>query len=205
MNGKVIAVVGAGGKTTLIRRLAQKYRTEGRRVFVTTTTHMMAERGTLLDPAADEVAGELEREGYCMAGSSVPGTEKIGPLSEAAYRAGCEAADLILVEADGSAHHLLKYPADYEPVIPENTEEIIVVMGADAAGMKVRDAVHRYELACEYLGLSPDDAVTDDMILRLAGEGYSKPLHQRYPSMRIITVLSRRGEQKREYEIYEEH
>lgn len=37
------AVVGSGGKTTLIHRLAEEYRAQGKKVFVTTTTHMRAE------------------------------------------------------------------------------------------------------------------------------------------------------------------
>ena len=37
---EVVAVVGAGGKTTLVYRLAAEARALGRRVLVTTTTHM---------------------------------------------------------------------------------------------------------------------------------------------------------------------
>ena len=36
----IIAVVGSGGKTTLIKQLASRYRREGKTVLVTTTTHM---------------------------------------------------------------------------------------------------------------------------------------------------------------------
>ena len=36
----IIAVVGSGGKTTLIKKLAEQYRAQGKKVFVTTTTHM---------------------------------------------------------------------------------------------------------------------------------------------------------------------
>ena len=42
------AVVGSGGKTTLIHRLAEEYRAQGKKVFVTTTTHMRIEADTLL-------------------------------------------------------------------------------------------------------------------------------------------------------------
>ena len=41
------AVVGSGGKTTLIHRLARIPR-QGKKVFVTTTTHMRIEADTLL-------------------------------------------------------------------------------------------------------------------------------------------------------------
>ena len=43
---KIISVIGAGGKTTLIHRLAEEYQRKGNAVLVTTTTHMFAEPGT---------------------------------------------------------------------------------------------------------------------------------------------------------------
>ena len=36
----IIAVAGSGGKTTRVHKLAQYYRSLGKKVFVTTTTHM---------------------------------------------------------------------------------------------------------------------------------------------------------------------
>ena len=48
----VTAVVGAGGKTTLIRELSARYRAQGKRVLVTTSTHMFRERHTLVDAEA---------------------------------------------------------------------------------------------------------------------------------------------------------
>ena len=48
------AFVGAGGKTSLIRKLARKYRAEGKKVFVTTTTHMFIEEDTILSDDADD-------------------------------------------------------------------------------------------------------------------------------------------------------
>ena len=39
MKNKIIAVIGAGGKTTLIHRLAEEYRRKGASVLVSTTTH----------------------------------------------------------------------------------------------------------------------------------------------------------------------
>ena len=44
----IIAVVGSGGKTTLLKKLAEQYRSQVKTVFVTTTTHMLIEEDTLL-------------------------------------------------------------------------------------------------------------------------------------------------------------
>ena len=43
----IISVVGSGGKTTLIKKLAKQYREEGKTVLVTTSTHMFIEEQTL--------------------------------------------------------------------------------------------------------------------------------------------------------------
>lgn len=37
---RVIAFVGAGGKTTLIQKMARELQENGKKVIVTTTTHM---------------------------------------------------------------------------------------------------------------------------------------------------------------------
>ena len=54
----VKAFVGSGGKTTLIKRQARQYRAEGKRVFVTTSTHMFIEERKR--PRVD--AGPIQRE-----------------------------------------------------------------------------------------------------------------------------------------------
>ena len=49
----IYAIVGAGGKTGLLKEMAARFREEGKSVFVTTTTHMFIEGDTMLtdDPA----------------------------------------------------------------------------------------------------------------------------------------------------------
>ena len=60
----IIAVVGSGGKTTLIKKLAARYRSEGKTVLVTTTTHMFIEEETLLTDDAGTSIEALQEKGY---------------------------------------------------------------------------------------------------------------------------------------------
>ena len=53
MSKKIIAVVGAGGKTTYIKNKAKEFLAQGKKVFVTTTTHMMKETDTCVSDDAD--------------------------------------------------------------------------------------------------------------------------------------------------------
>ena len=100
------AIVGAGGKTTLMHRLARQYREQGLKVLLTTTTHMFIESDTLCTGSAEEIRRALETGGYAMAG--VADGEKIGPLPEAVYLEVCQYADMVLVEADGSRQLAVK-------------------------------------------------------------------------------------------------
>ena len=179
----IIAVVGSGGKTTLIKKLAEQYRAEGKSVLVTTTTHMFIEADTLLTDDADTILRALEESGYAMAG--LPAGEKIKALSPETFRTVCTHADVVLVEADGSKHKPLKFPNATEPVIPEHADEIIVVWGPQGLGKPAREVCHRLELVMDCLGIDGDTLITREHVSQLLEEGYLKPLGQRYPDAKI--------------------
>ena len=179
----IIAVVGSGGKTTLIKKLAARYRSEGKAALVTTTTHMFIEEDTLLTDDADTIIGVLRETGYVMAGIS--DGEKIKPLSKETFDAVCACADVVLVEADGSRRLPLKYPHATEPVVPEGTDEIIIVCGLNAIGQKAKDVCHRLEQVEECLGIDDNTVITPTHIQKLVTEGYLKPLRAAYPKVKI--------------------
>ena len=184
----MIAVVGSGGKTTLLKKLAAQYRADGKTVFVTTTTHMFIEEDTLLTDDADTIIHRLKEKGYVMAG--IPEGEKIKALSRQTYEAVCSFADVVLVEADGSKRLPLKYPNASEPVVPENADEIIVVCGLNAIGQQAKNVCHRLELVKACLGIEDETIITAEHVQKLTTEGYLKPLRAAYPNAKI-TLLPR--------------
>ncbi len=177
------AIVGSGGKTTLLKKMADQYRRQGKTVFVTTTTHMFIEEDTLLTNDADTILQALKEKGYAMAG--IRDGIKFKALSEETYAAVCAHADVVLVEADGSKHMPLKYPNSTEPVIPDNADEIIVVCGLNAIGQKARDVCHRPELVKACLGIEDETVMTAVHVQKLVTEGYLKPLREKYPDKKI--------------------
>ena len=184
----VKTIVGSGGKTTLIRQLAQHSRAQGLRVFVTTTTHMFIEDDTLLTDNPQTIIDRLVETGYAMAG--IPIGNKIGPLSPETYNAVCQHADVILVEGDGSKHKPIKFPAEHEPVIPDNTDEIIVVCGIHALGKPVSEVSHRPELVTKTLNISGETPVCAEHILSLVLEGYVLPLREKFPDKGVSVYAS---------------
>ena len=183
----VTAVAGAGGKTTLIHALAARHRAAGRRVLVTTTTHMRREPGMLLNPTPEQLTAALETAGYAAAG--VPAAEgKIGPLTREVYLAGCAAADEVLVEADGARGRFVKLPAPHEPVIPENTGEILLVCNLKAAGLPLETAAHRPALVGQALQKGPQERLTADDVEALARR-YLARLRQAWPGRPVRLVV----------------
>jgi xanthine dehydrogenase accessory factor len=189
----IIAVVGSGGKTTLVKDLARRYRAEGKLVLVTTTTHMFIEADTLLTDDPGVIIDQLRENGYAMAG--IPIGEKIRALSQPTYEEVCNFADVVLVEADGSKHMPLKFPNATEPVIPANADEIIVVCGLNAVGQKAKDVCHRLELVKNCLGIGDDTVITPAHVQKLVTEGYLRPLAEKYPHAKITFMPRHNGSQ----------
>ena len=182
----IYAIVGAGGKTGLLKEMAARFRLEGKSVFVTTTTRMFIEEDTLLTDDAAIIIDALHKNGYAFAG--VPEGPKIKALPDAVYTAVCKEADVVLVEADGSKHMPLKFPNETEPVIPDNADEIIVVCGLHGLGKKLKDACHRPELVKRHLDIGDDTIITPTHAYRLVMDGYAKPLREKYPRKKITIV-----------------
>ena len=182
----ILAFVGSGGKTTLIKQMAEQFRRQGKSVLVTTTTHMYIEADTLLTDDATVIIEALQKNSFAMAG--IPEGEKITALSRQTYDTVCAHADVVLVEADGSKKLPLKYPSAMEPVIPENTDEIIVVCGLNAIGQKAKDVCHRLELVKECLAIEDETIITASHVQKLMTGGYLKQLRATYPQMKITLM-----------------
>ena len=179
----IICVVGSGGKTTLVKNLARQYRAEGKTVFVTTSTHMRIEADTLLTDDPEVILRALREEGYAMAG--LPDGDKFKALSPGTFRAVCACADVVLVEADGSKGLPLKYPNATEPVIPENTDEILVVCGLNAVGRKAKEVCHRLELVKDCLGIGDDTVIEAAHVQKLVTKAYLEPLSAAFPGAKV--------------------
>lgn len=138
----VTAIIGSGGKTTLLYRLARELMHSGS-VIVTTTTHIWQPEDF---PFALRAAGQ----GFVCVGTPLPGGKLGAP--EQTMQELAALADYVLVEADGSAGRPLKAHASHEPVIPENARDVICVVGASGLNRPVQEVVHRPELFLQRTG-----------------------------------------------------
>lgn len=156
----ITAVIGSGGKTTLITKLAAELKKKGT-VIATTTTHIYPFEGMpLVTGSLDDIREELKRSGIVCACSFAADAPKKYSAPECGIAALAGVADYVLVEADGSRMLPIKAHNDHEPVIPENTDQLIIVAGMNGIGRPISETVHRPELFCERANALPTMAVT---------------------------------------------
>ena len=192
---KVISIVGAGGKTTLVHKLAREYHRSGKGVLVTTTTHMYVEADTDLSCDFFSLRDKIIKDGYCMAGQKI--SEQSKPkmcglpydLLDKLIKDMPQALDYVIIEADGAKHQSLKYPASDEPVIYPGTTDVIIVLGTWEKGRSCKDVVFRYELMQEELGTAAD-AVVDDSIIDTLRQVYVRKLRDSGFEGRVSCVFA---------------
>ncbi len=140
----VTAVIGGGGKTTLLRTLGEELAAGGKQVLLCTTTRILPFPGLPCARTGAELEALRREHRLLCAGTPVPGTEKLTapetPMAELAAQ-----FDFVLVEADGAARRPLKAHAPHEPVIPAEANQTICVVGASGFGQSIADAAHRPE------------------------------------------------------------
>lgn len=155
----VTALIGSGGKTTAMYRLAAELAEVGTVLCCTTTRILSPDHmPVLLSPSVNAVRAALEACSCLCVGELVSeGKLGPGPLPVAALAA---LADYVLVEADGSRGLPGKAHLPHEPVVPAEANQTVCLVGAAAFGRPVREAVHRWERFCALTGLAPGAPVT---------------------------------------------
>jgi probable selenium-dependent hydroxylase accessory protein YqeC len=162
----VISLVGAGGKTTLMFKLAHELALAGEPVLTTTTTK-------IYEPLPDQsnrliISGSVSRmleqaqaalkthRHVTAALEKLADQKKLGGFTPEFVQAiwNSQVFRWIIVEADGAAGRPLKAPADHEPVIPACTTQLVGIVGLSGAGQPLNDQwVFRHERFMQISGL----------------------------------------------------
>jgi len=134
----VTSVIGSGGKTTLLRLLAEGLPGT---VLLCTSTHIypFPDLPLMESPSRRELKAAFRKQRVICAG--VPEGEKL--ISLPYPLTGI--ADYVLVEADGAAGMPIKGHLRGEPPIPFETQRVIQVVGATGIGRRIGDVVHHPE------------------------------------------------------------
>jgi len=177
--GEMLSLIGAGGKTTTLYRLARELWEAGDKILVTTTTKMFKPAKPhvhclFLVQDQDALVRELSKIAEPLivaAGSELEESEKLTGLGPDWLDSlkGTAAVDWILIEADGASMKPFKVPADYEPLVPSKSDLTVWVVGMKVLGQPLTPQwVHRADRASSLLGVELGTPLTEDLILRLA-------------------------------------
>lgn len=209
-NTRVLSLVGAGGKTSLLYYLANSEGSKGLNVVALTSTQMYKpdecfapEDGFYGDERVEVDPMELENFvnmtqmlktaagwNYYITGKVNNDTGKLHSPSQELYNILLTHNDLLIIEADGSKRKPLKTPRDNEPVIYDETDTILVIMGLSGLGLSIKDSCARADLVCEMLHKSMDDIITEKDIANIIHNGYLIPLRNKYPNVKILTIIN---------------
>ena len=178
-----VAIVGGGGKTTVMHLLGRQL--GGTRVLTCTTKMGHDQTGglpTLLAPGDEELTSAAA-DGPVVAWRAIDGQKAIGVDPETCD-GWFDLVDHVIIEADGSRRRPFKAPAEYEPVVPMTTTLMVSVIGADALGRVIADQCHRPMRVAAladctpYERLSPEAAAT--VILHERGARKELPAGARF-------------------------
>lgn len=173
--GDVVALVGAGGKTSAMFRLGEELAAQGWRAVSTTSTRLGADQVALVPHAV--VLAAQEASSFTRQLVTCPNTLLVGEINPKTNKASglppdvidripaILGADAVLVEADGSRTLPFKAPADHEPVITPGTTLVVLVVGVDAIGQPLDEAhVHRPERVGALIGAELGQPITPELI-----------------------------------------
>jgi len=166
----LVAIVGGGGKSSLMFSLAQCL---PGRVVMTTTTRIFAAQMQqaqtvcgLEDPGWRQRLEDFEK-GLLVVGGVADGRALGVPLELPGELLAHPRVDAVLVEADGSRMLPVKAPADHEPQIPPETTLLVVVAGIDALGAPIAQVAHRPERVAALTGLPVEECLDPAALARL--------------------------------------
>lgn len=166
--GDVVSIVGAGGKTTLLNYLSNKYRSNNS-VLMTTTTKIFTPLNydylyhdiNFLDTLSHPVKKGL----YVVAPKY---KDKLSSLPMADLERLIKYFDYTFIEADGSKMKPLKGWNEGEPVICAETTVTIGVIDLTHIGRVIdREFIHRVELFCKLIGKMEGDILSVDDYIKI--------------------------------------
>lgn len=170
--GRTISIVGAGGKTTLLYRLAGAFAEHGDTCILTTTTHILRPAHLPVTDHPQALRTLLKTHPVVVYAALADD----GKLAAPQKMAIGHPADWLLAEADGAKQLPCKVPAAHEPVILPGTQAILGVMGMRALHKPLREVCFRLEYALPLLGHSADAPLSarDLVKILLSGQGTRK-------------------------------
>lgn len=184
--GHIYCFIGAGGKTSAIKEVANILAEIGYRVIITTTTKIsieeFSEYKVYLNRKLDLDSNDID---ICVQVSGTIDKKYQGYKKEDIEDIQYIPIDVVvLIEADGSRGLPFKVPYEHEPVVPLNTARTFLFFSARIIGEKI-GTENTYNLENVKSIINNDEIYyTNENIIKLLYEGWFK--YNRYKNLKVI-------------------
>ncbi len=182
-NSCCIALLGGGGKTALLHKLAEefaKYYTTVLQTSLTKTAFHQLDNPIILNEIDIDKLESLKSKTnpLFVIGEKIT-NKKLKGISETDLDRIRQQFDITIFECDGARNKPLKAHTKYDPVVPAFATNVVIIVGADVVNTKIHDGyVHRPELFCQMWNVKPDFQLDIDFIVRVltSKKGYFSKL-----------------------------
>lgn len=167
-----LALVGAGGKTTLINRLVEALRKD-KKILVTSTTKFLRPEETMVDFIDDHYQEDYDlqvpkEKGIYLLGQARTVDNRILGLQPEQIEALWSSFDLAIIECDYSMGRPLKGFREREPLIPDHADMTIGVLDIQALGLPIRaENIHHLDRFLSLTGGVLHSVVTLNHLVRI--------------------------------------
>ncbi len=161
----VVSIIGAGGKTSTMYKLADEATDLYKDVIITTSTKILYpvknslkhDFKLILSDDFSYIETELKSDSISAKKHIKICGRKFNDIKLCSFEynyiskllAYC---DLLLIEADGARGLPIKVPYPHEPVIISATDSVIICVGLDCIGKKLSEICYNYQKAISILG-----------------------------------------------------
>lgn len=181
--GSCIALLGGGGKTALLHKLADefaKYYTTVLQTSLTKTAFHPSDNPLILNKIDIDKLDSIkfDRNPLFIIGEKIS-NEKLKGISETDLDRIRHQFDITIFECDGARNKPLKAHTEYDPQIPGFTSHTVIIVGSDVVNTKINNGlVHRPELFCKTWNVKPNFKLDIDFIVKVltSKKGYFSKL-----------------------------
>jgi len=177
----LVNFVGGGGKTALIHRLMEEYCTAGPVLYTTTTrihppdpseglVVISSDNLPLLKAMVDKVSRNCSSRSYKLVVTRhfMSPNLLLGVPSDFDKSLERELFPILLNEADGAAGYSIKIPRQGEPVLMENAEHLVPVIGLDCLNQPLGpEVVFRFKSLGPRFSLNEGERITPEIAARI--------------------------------------
>ena len=173
----LVNFVGGGGKTALIHKLMQEYSTQGTAVYTATTrihppdpsagfAVISSDNVDLLRQILDSIVTCCPNRPFMLAITRhyLSPTLLRGVPADFANTLDRKCFPILLNEADGCASFSIKMPKDTEPVLMQNAEYLVPVIGSDCLYRPLGpEVIFRWEIFTEHFAPHAGECLTPQL------------------------------------------